>query len=198
MKEQILVSLGREHGSGGHLIAQMLAEQLGVNLYDRKLVEAAVQGSGYTEEMAERLDEKPINFFISRRIGEFSNSLEENWARKTFDFLRERAQSGESFVVVGRCAEQVLKGNPNLVRLFVCGELQAKLRRLMEVEHLSEERAAEVLREKDRRRKLYHNYYCEQKWGDSRGYDLTVNSSVLGLEGTAELLAQFVTEFRSR
>ena len=142
------------------------------------------------------MDEKPVNFFLSRRIGEYSNSLEENVAEMTFNYINCKAMSGESFIVVGRCAEQVLKDNPNVVRIFIEGDKDVKIRRLMETEKVSEKEAETIMKDVDRRRKTYHNYYCDRKWGDSRGYDIVANSSKLGLEKTADILAACVKAFR--
>ena len=197
MKQQLLISVGREHGSGGHYIAQLIADQLQIRLLDREIVEGTIAESGYSRELVTKMDEKPVNFFSSRRIGSYSNSLEENVAEKTFEFIRNTAASGESFVVVGRCAEYILRGNPNLVSLFICGDKDEKIRRVAERAKVSEARAAELIRETDRRRKLYHNYYCDNKWGDARGYDMTVNSSKLGIEQTAAALVRYIRAFQA-
>lgn len=195
MRDQVIVSIGREHGSGGHCIGKMIADQLRIQLYDREIVEHITRRSGYAQEIVDRMDEKPRVFFISRRIGEYSNSLEENVAEKTFEFLREKAGGGESFVIVGRCAETVLSENANLYRVFIRGDWAERVQRIMEVEQVPEARAKELIREVDRRRKAYHNYYCDNKWGDGRGYDIVVNSSKLGLEKTAELLTRSIRMF---
>ena len=102
MKEQIIVTIGREHGSGGHYIASMLAERLGIKLYDKEIVEETVRDSGYDKELVQKMDEKPVNVFFYRRIGEYSNSPEENVQEQEFNLLRKRADAGESFVAVGR------------------------------------------------------------------------------------------------
>jgi cytidylate kinase len=196
MKEQIIVTVGREHGSGGHYIAQMMSEKLGIKLYDKEIVEATTLTSGYSKEVVNKMDEKPVNFFLSRRIGEYSNSLEENVAEMTFNYINCKAMSGESFIVVGRCAEQVLKDNPNVVRIFIEGDRDVKIRRLMETEKVSEKEAETIMKDVDRRRKTYHNYYCDRKWGDSRGYDIVANSSKLGLEKTADILVSCVKAFK--
>jgi cytidylate kinase len=196
MKEQIIVTVGREHGSGGHYIAQMMSEKLGIKLYDKEIVEATTLTSGYSKEVVNKMDEKPVNFFLSRRIGEYSNSLEENVAEMTFNYINCKAMSGESFIVVGRCAEQVLKDNPNVVRIFIEGDKDVKIRRLMETEKVSEKEAETIMKDVDRRRKTYHNYYCDRKWGDSRGYDIVANSSKLGLEKTADILVSCVKAFK--
>ena len=112
MKDQIIITMGREHGSGGHYIADMIARELGIKLYDKDSIESEIVSEGYSEELIRRMDEKPVNFFASRRIGRFSNSLEVNVAEKTFDMIRAKAASGESFLLIGRCGEQVLKDDP--------------------------------------------------------------------------------------
>ena len=176
MKNQIIITLGREHGSGGHYIADMIAQELGIKLYDKDSIEKEIVSEGYSEEMIRKMDEKPVNFFASRRIGKYSNSLEVNVAEKTF-------------------AMQVLKGNPNMISIFICGNQQAKVGRVMEKKGLSAEDAIEEIKEVDRSRKSYHNYYCETKWGDARGYDMTVKSDVLGFEGTAKMLIAYIRSF---
>ena len=118
MKDQIIITMGREHGSGGHYIADMIARALGIKLYDKDSIESEIVSEGYSEELIRRMDEKPVNFFASRRIGRFSNSLEVNVAEKTFDMIRAKAASGESFLLIGRCGEQVLKDDPHRVSLF--------------------------------------------------------------------------------
>ena len=195
MKKQIIVAIGREHGSGGHYIADLIARELGVKLYDKVSIEKEITSGGYSEELVSEMDEKPVNFFASRRIGRFSNSLEVNVAEKTFAMLRSKAAEGESFVVIGRCGEQVLENNPNCISIFICGDPQFKLNRVMNKLGLNAEQAIEEIRNVDRSRKNYHNYCCDTKWGDARGYDLTVKSNVLGCERTAEMLVGYIRSF---
>ena len=195
MKDQIIITMGREHGSGGHYIADMIARELGIKLYDKDSIESEIVSEGYSEELIRRMDEKPVNFFASRRIGRFSNSLEVNVAEKTFDMIRAKAASGESFLLIGRCGEQVLKDNRNLISIFICGNQQFKLMRVMDKLGVDAEKAIEEIKAVDRSRKNYHNYYCETKWGDARGYDMTVKSDVLGFEGTAKMLIAYIRSF---
>ncbi|HNY00025.1 MAG TPA: cytidylate kinase-like family protein [Oscillospiraceae bacterium] len=197
MKEQIIITVGREHGSGGHYVAQLISEKLGIKLYDKEIVEGTATDNGFTRELVERMDEKPVNFFFSRRIGEYSNSLEENVAQRTFDFIRAKLITGESFVVVGRCAEEVLKDEPNLIRVFISGDKADKLQRIMTTDGVDEAKADEIIRTVDRRRKTYHNYYSEHKWGDSRGYDVVMNTSRLGISGTADALIYYIKAFQA-
>ena len=198
MKQQIIVALGREHGSGGHYIADIISKELGIKLYDKDSIEKEIASVGYSGEMIRKMDEKPVNFFASRRIGKYSNSLEVNVAEKTFAMLREKAAAGESFVIIGRCGEQVLKENPNMISIFICGDPQFKLTRVMDKLGLDAEDAIEEIKSVDRSRKNYHNYYCDTKWGDARGYDMTVKSDVLGCEETAKLLVGYIRSFMAQ
>ncbi len=109
-----------------------------------------------------------------------------------FNFLREKAASGESFVVVGRCSETKLRDFKCLVSLFVLGDMSEKIKRVMTVYDLSEDKAKAFIDKKDRKRKRYHNYHCEGHWGDSRLYDLSINSSRLGLDKTVDLLEEYI------
>ena len=111
-----------------------------------------------------------------------------------FDILRKKAEEGESFVVVGRCAETVLKGSKALVSLFILGDMDAKTERIMKLHSLDKETAVALITKTDKKRKSYHNYYCSVSWGDSRNYDLSINSSRLGIEDTAKFLASYIRE----
>ena len=198
MKQQIIVTLGREHGSGGHYIADMISRELGIKLYDKDSIEQEIASEGYSEEMIRKADEKPVNFFASRRIGKYSNSIEVNVAERTFAMLREKAAAGESFLIIGRCGEQVLKDNPNMISVFICGGPEFKLARVMEKMGLDAEQAIDEIKSVDRSRKNYHNYYCNTKWGDARGYDMTIKSDVLGCEETAKMLITYIRSFMAQ
>ena len=195
MKQQIIITLGREHGSGGHYIADIISKELGIKLYDKDSIEKEIASAGYSEEMIRKADEKPVNIFASRRIGKYSNSIEVNVAERTFAMLREKAAAGESFLIIGRCGEQVLKDNPNMISVFICGDPDFKLARVMEKMGLDADQAIDEIKSVDRSRKNYHNYYCSTKWGDARGYDMTIKSDVLGCEETAKMLIAYIRSF---
>lgn len=195
MRKQVIVAIGREYGSAGHFIAEKLSEKLGVELYDKKFIEGACEEIGYSREVMQKYDEQPSKIFISRKIGSYTNSIEEIVQEKVADFIRARAESGESFVVVGRCSDQILRDNPNAVRVFVMGDREEKIHRIMELYSLTREKAAERIDAEDKRRRRYHNAYSDYKWGDSRGYHLCVNSSLVGIDATVEMLEFYVKKF---
>ncbi len=187
MEKQLIISLGREFGSAGHEIAQMLATHYGLPLYDHNLLrkiaeERAVAENGNTTE-----DE-----LFPRKVKYVSSSPQDAVVKMQFDYLKRKAESGESFVVVGRCSEHVLKAYPGLITIFILGDMDCKVERIKRIYELDEDEAIELIRLKDRKRKAYHNSYCEGKWGDSRNYELSINSSKLGLEGTFKILCDYI------
>ena len=197
MKEQIIITIGRESGSGGHAIAKKVADAMGIACYDKKkLVDGTAKISGMNKNYVKKLDEKPVGFPFSGRIGAFEESPESNVARMTFEYIRQIADSGESCVIVGRCADSVLRDNPNVIRIFVVGKTEDKNRRLASIRQISIEEAEEERKETDRFRRAYHNFYSDTKWGDSRAYDLIISSSCLGISETAEYIKKFAEAFK--
>ncbi len=194
MGKQLIISLGREFGSGGHEIAADLAERFGLPLYDSNILEHIAQEKEIDNAELKKYDEKPKNRLFSRTVRGYSNSMHENIANMQFDFLRRRAEAGESFVIVGRCAETKLKDFQGLVSLFILGDRACKLERIRKLYNMGEEEARHVIERTDWQRKSYHNYYCKGKWGDSRNYDFSINSSRLGLKKTADMLEIYIKE----
>ncbi len=189
---QIIISVGREFGSGGRVIAEALAERFELPIYDRHLITEIANKTGMTASEIEKLDEAPKSRLTSRRVRGFSNSIEDNIADMQFDFLRQKAESGESFVVVGRCSESKLRDFDSLVSLFIIGDMDEKIKRVMKIYEMNEFEAKNFIEKKDKKRKRYHNYHVKLHWGDSRLYDLTVNSSRLGIDKTIDFLEDYV------
>lgn len=192
MDRQIMITVGREFGSGGHEIAEALAKRLGLNFCDRSMLDEVAKKKNIQVEYLEKYDEKPRKLFVSRRVGAYSNSMEEIVAEMQFEYLRDKAARGESFLVVGRCAEAVLGDYQDLISLFILGDKEVKCERVQRLYHLNETEALMKMRRHDRLRKQYHNRHAGGKWGDSRTYDLCINSSRLGVEQTIDLLYQYV------
>ncbi len=194
MGKQLIISVGREFGSGGHEIAEMLAKKFDLKLYDKNLLQNIAQEKEVDAQNIEKYDEVPRNMLLSRTVKGYSNSMEENVAQMQFDYLKRKAKEGESFVVVGRCSEVILKDNPALISIFVVGDYDSKVERIMRVYKMSRPEAESFMVRQNKKRKGYHNYYCKEKWGDSRNYDITVNSSKLGEAETAELLVDYINK----
>ena len=194
MEKQIIISISREFGSGGHEVAKRIAEELGLKFYDRKMLDEIADSMNIKVEVLEQYDEKPRNLILTRRIGKHTNSMEEILAELQFDFIREKAECGESFVIVGRCAETVLQDFEGLISIFIRGNKQVKLERVMQKYNISQEEAIAKMVRHDRKRKRYHNRHSDGKWGDSRYYDICINSSGLGVDKTVRVLENYIQE----
>ena len=192
MSKQLIVAISRECGSGGHTIAELIAGHYKVPLLDRNLLTEMCNEKNINVTNFERFDEAPRNKLLSRTVKGFSNSPEEIIAEMQFDFLKKKAAQGESFVVVGRCAETVLKGNPNLISIFVMGDMDKKIETISKLHSITRNEAYSFIRRIDKKRKFYHNTYSDVKWGDSRNYDLCINSRRLGLNSTFTVLLEYI------
>ena len=194
MEKQLIISVGREFGSGGHVIAEELAKRFNIPLYDDNLLMQIAKEKNLESGDLAKYDEKPKNRLFYRTVNGHSNSPQENVANMQFDYLRKMAEEGKSFVIVGRCSETKLKEFPGLVSIFILGDKDVKARRIMEKYELIEEEAKQLMQREDWGRKSYHNYYCKGKWGDSRNYDFSINSSRLGIEKTTDIIEAFIKE----
>lgn len=195
MGRQLMISISREYGTGGHLVAQKIADDLGLPLFNRNMLEEIAKEKGLGEEhhkQWEEHDEKPKNPFLSRTVKGHSNSMEENLAQMQFEYLRNKADSGESFVVLGRCSETVLAGRDGLVSIFITGHKEEKVAHVEETYQLSEEEAISKMTRHDKSRQAYHNRHSDFKWGDSRNYDMCLNSSLTGVDGAVELIEKYI------
>lgn len=192
--KQVMISISREFGTYGHHIAAMVAEDLGINLYDRALLDEIAEEQGIDVKHLEKYDERPKLPVISRRVRGYSNSMEDALFHMQSEFLQKKATLGESFVVVGRCAETALKGREGLITIFILGDELKKLQDVKEKFNLSDKEALKKMRRHDLKRKAYHNRHSAIKWGDSRGYDLCINDSKLGIDKTVELIERYIEE----
>ena len=199
MEKQIIISICREHGSAGREIATLLAKKLDVPVYDKNIFEEIGKTNGIDTNDISKYDEKPRRFFITRKVNCHSNSPEENVAELQFALLKSKAADGDSFVVVGRCADQLFRGMDGAISIFITGNMKEKVAHIMKSENRTEADAKKEIEKHDKRRRQYHDYFFpNSKWADSRSYDICVNSSRLGIEGTVEFLYEFINKFRIR
>ena len=140
--KQIIISVGREFGSGGHIVAQKLAEHYDIPIFNKELLEEMARKEGYSEKALEKYDEKPVNFgFMPLPYAGGNIPIEQEIAMKQFEFIKNKADAGESFVIVGRCADEILAYNPNLVSVFITGDRESKIARVMDREGLDRKQA---------------------------------------------------------
>lgn len=197
MESQVIISIAREFGSGGHEIGRKIAERLGIKLYDHNLLDEVAAKKGVDVKDLRQYEEMPHKMFLSRRAitkGGHHSAPEFHVAQMQFDFLKEQAEAGESFVIVGRCAEAVFMNDPRLISIFVLGDTEPKCQRVMRYLNLSREQALAKMQRHDQYRKRFHNNFCEDKWGDSRTYDLCINSSHMSIDAIVDLLISYINE----
>lgn len=190
--KQVIISISREFGSAGHEIAERLAKKFDLPFYDRNLLDEIAGEKKVDVKNLQRYDEAPKNSFLTRTVRGHSSSPEINIAEMQFDWINKKAQTGESFVIVGRCSETVLKGHEGLITIFILGNMETKIDRIMERYHLDRKDAISKINRHDRNRKAYHNHHSDMKWGDSHNYDLCINSSILGEEETISILEDYI------
>lgn len=192
MDKQIIIAIGREYGSEGHEIGQKLAEKLGIQYYDRNLLDEFADQNDLDAAELQKYDEAPKFKFFSRTVRGYSNSPMENIAEIQNALLRSKAIDEDSFVILGRCAEEALKDFDCLVSIFICSDRDSKIKHIMNQFNLSEKEAEKKMIRHDKNRKAYHDHFASGKWGDSRTYDLCINSSKLGVEKTVDYLYDYI------
>jgi len=192
MSDQIIISVGREYRSGGEEVAKELSQRFGIKLYSKNILHEIAAGKSLDEDELAAYDEMPRHLFFSRHVMGYSNSPEENVAHMQFDFLRERAEEGESFVLLGRCGANVLADYPALVSVFLTASMDFKVHRCMDIENLTKDEALRKVEDRTKRRREYHDYFCNQKFGVASTYDLCVATDVLGVDGTVDAIEAYV------
>lgn len=203
-----VITIGRQFGSGGREIAQKVASEFGIKCYDKELLARAAKDSGLCEEVFEHHDEVPTNSFLYNLVMDtysfgYNSSayvdmpVSHKVFLAQFDTIKKLADE-EPCVIVGRCADYALQGRDNLIRIFISGDEDVKIKHVMERFGITEQQAKEMCIKKDKQRRSYYDYYSSKKWGNVNTYDLAVNSSVLGIDGTAELIIQYVNDVEKR
>lgn len=205
MTKKTVITIGRQFGSGGHEIGEMLAKKLGIPFYDRNLVKIAAEELHITEEQAEQEDETKLMNFVSGydlALGAYNDFMAnaEFYAPVGRDLyavqsaiIKRLAQKG-SCVIVGRCADYVLRDDPECINVFVCASKEDRKKRVMDKYQLSERKAAEKIKKIDRERKYYYETYSGKEWGSIQSHQILMNSSLLGKEKIVEYLAALYRE----
>lgn len=196
----MIITLGRQHGSNGHLIARALAEELGYTCYDKEIVDHAAEDAQFSKEVVDSFDEKRVSPYFAASphmlgMGE-SFRLNLQVASAQFDAIRKLAEGGNC-VFVGRCADYVLRNRKDLVRVFILAEEEFRVRTVMERKNLSEDRARKLIRQVDKDRASYYRYYTDQLWGEAGNFDLCLNSGRLGVDGAVKVIRAFVESVES-
>lgn len=192
MSKQMIIALSREFGSGGTDIARALAERFELPLYEKNTLEYIAREKGLDANNLIPYDETPRFPFLHRTVNGFSSAPGVIIAQMQFQFLRNRAEQGESFMVLGRCAEEVFRDHPGLITIFIMADVDFKTARLLERGAPNRRKARTSMIREDLKRKTYHDQFCNGKWGDPANYDLIVNSARLGIDGTTDFLERYI------
>ena len=202
MSKKIIITIARQYGSGGREIGEKVAKDLGIPLYDRELIAAAAAKGNLNETVIKNSEESAANSLLytlamgSNVLGAtmhfgYKMPLNDKLFILQSEVIKEYAAEG-SCVVIGRCADYVLRDEPNILRLFIYGDLDHREARVHERHpELRSSQIIDVINKTDKRRSSYYNFYTGNKWGKYDNYDMAINSSTLGIEGTAELIVEF-------
>lgn len=203
MKTNTIITIGRQFGSAGREIGYKVADYFGIKLYDREMLARAAKESGICEEIFESHDERPTNSFLYSLVMDtysmgYSGSayadmpINHKVFLAQFDAIKKIADEGPC-ILVGRCADYALESYDNVVSVFIHADLDARIRRIARIHDLTDAKAKDMIIKTDKRRSSYYNYYSNKKWSSSESYELCLNSSELGVEGTAKVIEQYVT-----
>ena len=196
MKKDIIITIGRQFGCGGKRIAEALGSKLGIPVYDHELIVKAAQESGFSAEFFERSDEKKRFFSLTSIFTGSYNAETENYMSDKGLFnmqcetIKSIADQG-SAIIVGRCSDYVLRDRKNTLNVFLTSPLEDRVKRIAETEGLEIDKAEEYVEKQDRNREDYYNYYTFGNWGVASNYNLCIDSSIAGIEGTADIIIEF-------
>lgn len=202
-----VITISREFGSGGREIASKLAERLNVDFYDKELIYLAAKKSGIDPSVFEKIDERASNSLLySLSMGMFNfgqtgfspdDQISVNDQLYLIQYEIIRKLSKNPCVIVGRCADYILKDLPNCISVFIHADFDLRCERAARVRNISDSNIAAVVRKADKFRSNYYRFYTEQKWGLPQNYNLTVNSGRLSVSQTADLIAEYVRIFET-
>ncbi len=199
-----IITISRLNGSGGREIGKILADELDIPFYDYELIERAANESGFAKETFENAESKATNSFLysiamgmntygNQELGYNTLSLDDRIYLAQSEVIRKYAQEGPC-VIVGRCADFVLRDMPNLVSVFVWADIDFRIKRAMERNELDENRAEAQMKKIDKQRKNYYNYHANNKWGLSENYDLSIRTDKVGIEKAAKVIKAYVEQ----
>lgn len=193
LKDKITITISREYGSGGRYIGQLVADKLGIKLYDKEFVEKLAVETGLTEEYIENNEQKR-NALDALNSGYYfgMNNSDELFIKES-ELIKEIANK-ESCVIIGRCADFILKDNSNVIKVFVYSNMEDEVKRATKFYGLDEKNAKKEIKRINKLRASHYKYYTEKEWKDNSNYDICINSDALGVEKSAELIYDLIEE----
>ncbi len=202
MTQNKIITIARQYGSGGRDVAKKISESLNIPFYDKDLIAIAAKESGLSEALFEGIEEKPTNSLLySLVMGvqagrgpmyHYGDVLNTDGAfRIQSQVIRDVAAKG-SCVIVGRCSDYILRENENLINIFVHAAQDWRIKRIMEKYDLPEKEAKTIITKTDKRRSSFYNFYTNKVWGDLNNYNLSIDTSKIGIDAAAEIILSYI------
>ena len=198
MQKSLIITIGRQFGSGGHEIGEKLAKKLGIKFYDKELIKLIAKQSGLCEKVLESYDEKPTNSLLYSIVMDIYPSvmytgptIDQQIYQANYDTIR-RLADGEPCVIVGRCADYILRDHPELVSVFVHANSDFRAARIAEEYKLPDAKVRDMLVKTDKKRANYYNFQSEKQWGAASSYNLCIESSEVGIDGAVDLIMDYI------
>ena len=193
LDKHIVITISREYGSGGRYVGKLVADKLGIKLYDKEFIEKLAEETGFSEEYIENNEQKRDS------LSSFNNGYYSGLTNSDELFLKEsnlikEVSSKESCVIIGRCADFILKDEKNVIKIFIYSDMKDKIKRATEIYGLNKEKAEKEITRIDKLRANHYKYYTEKDWNNPSNYDICINSDSLGVENAADLICEMVTE----
>ncbi len=199
MRKEI-ITIGRQFGSGGHEVGRRLAAELGIKLYDKELLKMMAQESNICEQVLEDYDEKntgsllySIMMDVYPSMNYVGNSLQRQIYQAQYDTIRKLGDKG-GCVIVGRGADYILRENPHLTSVFIHASDEFRIGRIVEYEHVSHDKARDIIVKADKKRASYYNFQTEKKWGNVSSYNLSLDTSDIGIDGCVNVIRCYLEE----
>lgn len=206
MAEKIAITIGRQYGSGGREIGLRVGELLGIKVYDKELLTMAAEKKGINPDYLRRVDEKATSsllytlaigssMYSARHLGVDVPINDQLFITQT-EIIKEIAEK-ESAIFIGRCADYVLRNHPRRLSFFIHSDFDSRVHRIMERNDCKRSEAESLLNKTDKKRVNYYNFYTGKKWGKYENYHMSLDSSLLGIEGTAQMIVQLINIYNS-
>ena len=196
-----IITIGRQFGSNGREIGHRLAEKLGYAFYDKEILNETAKNSGLSEDVLKSLDEKPTKSFLYSLVMDpysfgfnnpgYQTNLTQQAFQATYDTVKKLASDGPC-VFVGRCADYALRHNPDLVKIFIYAPVEERIKTVSKRYNLTEDKAKSQINKEDKARASYYNYYTSKRWGAMESYDICINSSLMSIDKTVDLIIDYI------
>mgnify|MGYP002520577089 CR=1 FL=1 len=196
-----IITIGRQFGSNGREIGHRLATKLNIPFYDKEILNETAKNSGLSEAVLKSLDERPSKSFLYSLVMDpygfgfnnpgYQTNLSQQAFQATYDTIKKLAEDGPC-IFVGRCADYALRHNPKLVRVFIYAPMEERVNTISQRFNLTEDKARAQINKEDKARASYYNYYTSKKWGAMESYDICINSSLMGMDKTVDLLVDYI------